>query len=64
MALRKWKCEIIIDDNDEDLPAGFDFPPRRAAENAIQCHGYPVLLNSSGWGQEISDEELLTIKQW
>jgi len=64
MALRKWHCEIIIEDGGLELPPGFDFPPRRAAENVMECHGFEIILNASGWGQEIEDEERESIERW
>jgi len=63
MTLRKWKCEILVDDHGE-LPDGADFAPRRAAQLAIEKIGFEILYNSSGWGQEITkyDEEYLDFR--
>ena len=54
-----WTCKIVVDV--EHLPAGFDSPPRRAAEDAIESFGFKVLMNSSGWGGTLTkyDKEYL-----
>lgn len=59
---RVWTCKIVV--NAEKLfPAGFDFPPRMAAEKAIEDAGFPVLLNASGWGGSLNKQELQAVQQ-
>ena len=55
-----WTCKIVV--VADDIPAGFDFPPRMAAESAISEVG-EVIINSSGWGGELdeSDRERLEL---
>ncbi len=55
-----WTCKIVV--VADDLPAGFDFPPRMAAEKAIAELG-SVIMNRSGWGGELdeSDKEYLEL---
>lgn len=52
-----WDCKIVIRGN-EDLPAGFDSPPRMAAKNAIENAGFEVLANFSGWGGEMDIHQI------
>ena len=56
-----WTCRIIVPD--VELPDGFDFPPRMAAQNAIESAGIPVILNSSGWGGEATKGDIEYIKE-
>ena len=56
-----WTCKIIVPN--VDLPDGFDFPPRMAAQNAIESAGIPVLLNSSGWGGTATQSDIDYIKE-
>ena len=44
-----WECKIAVP-ADAVLPEGFDFPPRRAAMEAVDAAGIPVLYCFSGWG--------------
>ena len=53
--LRVWTCKIVIEA--DELPSGFDSPPRMAAENAIENAGFKVLMNSSGWGGTLSESD-------
>ncbi len=48
-----WTCKIIIEG--DELPPGFDSPPRMAAENAIASAGFNVIMNSSGWGSDLDE---------
>jgi len=50
--LMVWTCKIVVEG--DELPNGFDSPPRMAAENAIESAGFKVLMNSSGWGGTLS----------
>ena len=56
-----WTCKIIVPD--VELPDGFDFPPRMAAQNAIESAGIPVVLNSSCWGGEVTKSDIEWIKE-
>ena len=51
--LMVWTCKIVVEG--DELPHGFDFPPRRAAQNAIESCGFNVIMNSSGWGGELDE---------
>jgi len=51
--LMVWTCKIVVEGN--ELPPGFDSPPRMAAEAAITEAGFVVLMNSSGWGGSLSE---------
>lgn len=53
--VRVWECKIVIEG--DELPPGFDSPPRMAAENAIEAAGFKVLMNSSGWGGTLTKSE-------
>ena len=57
-----WTCKIVIS-ADSELPSGFDFPPRMAAEQAIESEGFTVLMNSSGWGGELDEYDLRHLEQ-
>lgn len=50
-----WTCKIVV--VHQDLPTGFDAPPRMAAENAIEAAGIKVLANFSGWGGKLNKYE-------
>ena len=50
-----WECKIAI--AKADLPPGFDGPPRMSAAAAIEAAGFEVLMNSSGWGAQLTDNE-------
>ncbi len=54
--VKVWECKIIVD-ADFELPNGFDFPPRRAAIEAVEAAGIPVLGCSSGWGGNLTKGE-------
>ena len=53
--LRVWTCKIVIDA--DELPGGFDAPPRMAAQQAIEDAGFTVIMNSSGWGGTLDKED-------
>ncbi len=55
-----WTCKIVVS-ADEELPNGFDYPPRMAAENAIAKHA-KVLMNASAWGGTLTQAELEHLK--
>jgi hypothetical protein len=51
-----WSCKIVVL-ADEELPDGFDSPPRRAAIKAVEDAGISVLSCFSGWGGKLSGAE-------
>jgi hypothetical protein len=55
--LQVWTCKIIVDA--DNLPNGFDSPPRMAAEKAIEDAGFKVLTNASGWGGTLTDSDII-----
>ena len=57
-----WECKIVIDGN-IDLPKGFDNPPRRAAEQAVEDAGIEVLGCFSGWGDELEEKEIAVLEE-
>ena len=59
--LRVWTCKIVIEA--EELPSGFDFPPRMAAQEAIEAAGFEVIMNASGWGGDLDESEKLYLKE-
>lgn len=59
--LKVWTCKIVVDAN--ELPPGFDTPPRMAAENAIEGAGFSVLMNSSGWGGELDEHDIRYLEE-
>ncbi len=50
-----WECKIVV--RDQDLPSGFDSPPRYAAVEAIKNSGIDVLSCFSGWGGKLTAPE-------
>jgi hypothetical protein len=54
--VRVWECKIVVP-ADEELPDGFDLPPRRAAIDMIEKHGVTVLACFSGWGGVLTEAE-------
>ena len=57
-----WDCKIVVEAT-ADLPAGFDYPPRMAAENAIEKAGFRVLMNASGWGGNLTKQDIAFIEE-
>ena len=51
-----WFCKIVIPGASK-TPRGFDSPPRMAAVEAIEKHGFSVLACFSGWGGSLSESE-------
>jgi len=51
-----WTCKIIVKD-EKELPNGFDSPPRNAAIDAIEAHGFNVVSCFSGWRGKVSKLE-------
>ena len=56
-----WTCKLVV--FADDLPDGFDLPPRMAAETAIAEVGN-VIMNRAGWGGELDefDREYLELR--
>ena len=68
MDYKIWECKIVVPFAIE-LPEGFDSPPRRAAIEAVEEEGFPVIACFSGWGgkltkieKEIADKDYQSIK--
>ena len=57
-----WECKIIVDE-DAELPAGFDWPPRKAATEAIKDAGIEVLGCSSGWAGTLTEAERMAFEE-
>lgn len=58
-----WQCKIIVGlDENEQLPDGFDWPPRHAAIAAVEKFT-EVLLCFSGWNAPLKKEEIEWIQQ-
>ena len=60
--MRVWQCRIVVDD-DQELPEGFDFPPRRAAIGACEEAGVEVVACFSGWGHQITPLEESALRE-
>jgi hypothetical protein len=56
-----WTCKIVVA-GDEEIPDGFDNPPRRAAMSAIESHGINVLSCFSGWSGTLTKAQAKIIK--
>lgn len=54
--VKVWECKILVPE-DAELPPGFDFPPRRAAIEAVDQAGIRVLGCSSGWNATLTEGE-------
>jgi len=59
---RVWDCKIVVPASAK-LPNGFDLPPRRAAIEAVESYGIPVLTCFSGWGGQLDKYEYKLIKE-
>jgi sugar phosphate isomerase/epimerase len=51
-----WTCKIVVND-DAELPEGADFPPRKAAIDAVAKMGAKVVICFSGWGGQLDKIE-------
>jgi len=51
-----WECRVVVR-GDVEIPRGFDFPPRRAAIEAIEAGGIEVLSCFSGWGGTLTETQ-------
>jgi len=58
--LQVWTCKIVIEA--DELPNGFNYPPRMAAEKAIASAGFNVLMNSSGWGGSLDELDVMYLQ--
>ena len=57
-----WECKIVVEAT-TDLPPGFDYPPRMASENAIAEAGFRVLMNASGWGGNLTKQDIAFVEE-
>ena len=59
-----WECTVIIHNEElDDLPNGADWPPRKAAVEAIENLGLSVHSVSSGWGCDVSTPKIAALKR-
>jgi hypothetical protein len=59
-----WDCTVIIHNEElNDLPNGADWPPRKAAVEAIESLGLSVHSVSSGWGCDESTPKIASLKR-
>ena len=59
-----WDCTVIIHNEElNDLPNGADWPPRKAAVEAIESLGFSVHSVSSGWGCDESTPKITSLKR-
>lgn len=57
-----WECKIVVA-GDIEIPDGFDFPPRRAALEAIEAGGIDVISCFSGWGGTLTEMETEIVEE-
>jgi hypothetical protein len=57
-----WTCKIVVD-GDAELPSGFDWPPRKAATEAVEEAGIEVLSCFSGWGGSLTEGEKMAMQE-
>lgn len=57
-----WYCKIVVP-LEANLPNDFDWPPRKAACEAIIDHGIDMVACFSGWGGDLTDGELNVIEK-
>lgn len=57
-----WSCKIVVA-GDTIIPDGFDWPPRRAALEAIEAGGIEVLSCFSGWGGTLTETETEVVEE-
>ena len=57
-----WECKIVVA-GDTEIPDGFDFPPRRAAMEAIKAGGIEVLSCFSGWGGTLTETQREVVEE-
>ena len=65
MAVKKyqvWECKIVVP-ADVNLPSGFDFPPRMAAQQAVLDAGIEIVEVLSGWGGTLYRTELEIVEE-
>mgnify|MGYP003675702413 FL=1 len=59
-----WECTVIIHNEElNDMPNGADYPPRKAAVEAIESLGLSVHSVSSGWGCDVSTPKIAALKR-
>jgi hypothetical protein len=55
--VKVWTCKIVLP-NDASLSDGADFPPRRAAMEAVTgITDRPIVVCFSGWGGTLTESE-------
>ena len=59
--IKVWECKIVIEA--DKLPNGFDFPPRKAAQKAIEDAGFTVIMNASGWGARLNEYDIKYLEE-
>jgi len=57
-----WNCKIVVA-GDAKIPDGFDFPPRRAAVEAIEADGIGVISCFSGWGGTLTETQTEIVEE-
>jgi hypothetical protein len=60
MKYKIWDCKIVVP-MDAQLPEGFDSPPRRAAMDAVERAGIPVLACFSGWAGNLTPTQEVVV---
>jgi hypothetical protein len=59
-----WECTVIIHNEElNDLPNGADWPPRKAAVEAIESLGLSINSVSSGWGCDETTPKIASLKR-
>jgi prefoldin subunit 5 len=59
-----WECTVIVHNEElDDLPNGADWPPRKAAVEAIESLGLSIHSVSSGWGCEEFTPKIAALKR-
>jgi hypothetical protein len=56
-----WECRIYVPAS-ASIPAGFDNPPRSAAQRAIESAGIEIIANFSGWAGTPQEREVAFIE--
>jgi hypothetical protein len=56
-----WECRIYVPAS-ASISAGFDNPPRSAAQRAIESAGIEIIANFSGWAGTPQEREVAFIE--
>lgn len=59
---RVWDCKIVVPSG-EELPQGFDSPPRIAAIKAVEAAGVEVVSCFSGWAGSLTPTQLELVRE-